>query len=393
MSSSATQAVEAQKSDSSTTAAAAAATTTTNTAAAPRKRRRRAPATGASEDCFACRKRGVKCDRRRPYCGQCIELGKECTGYRTTLTWGVGVASRGKLRGMSLPVAKSPTQTTTTTARDSKVQTTAASTATQSTTAAQQNPARFESRGSIDYGVHSPTSPTSPINFSAPQEYQYFGPTSPIPIPSPTTPMGFTVPGFGEHMDPFHPHTSKLRRAHLHRGPLQRLQTSLTVPYDDNGLSASSASLGTYSDSDFPSPSEYPHTPLDEFPFAENSIPRYAPSFNYPDQHTMGSLENLNFHEVPRTLPMADDVSSSISSDQSVQDFNEVSSGQQSGSSAAYPDIFIEGEMSASLSGLSQPGFSYLPSEESFRRFPPFPTDAIPAGFFRECYMPGASRW
>jgi hypothetical protein len=77
----------------------------------------------------------------------------------------------------------------------------------------------------------------------------------------------------------------------------------------------------------------------------------------------MGSMENLHYHEVPRTLPMADDVSSSISSDQSVQDFNEVSAGTQSMGPPAYPEIFIEGEMSASLNGLSQPGFSYLPTE------------------------------
>jgi len=72
-----------------------------------RKRRRRAPASGASDDCFACVKRNTKCDRRRPYCSQCLEVGKECSGYKTQLTWGVGVASRGKLRGLSLPVARS----------------------------------------------------------------------------------------------------------------------------------------------------------------------------------------------------------------------------------------------------------------------------------------------
>jgi hypothetical protein len=72
-----------------------------------RKRRRRAPASGASDDCFACTKRNTKCDRRRPYCSQCLEVGKECSGYKTQLTWGVGVASRGKLRGLSLPIARS----------------------------------------------------------------------------------------------------------------------------------------------------------------------------------------------------------------------------------------------------------------------------------------------
>lgn len=60
--------------------------------------------TGAPDDCFTCAKRGAQCDRRRPFCSQCIDRGQECAGYKTTLTWGVGVASRGKLRGLSLPV-------------------------------------------------------------------------------------------------------------------------------------------------------------------------------------------------------------------------------------------------------------------------------------------------
>lgn len=76
-------------------------------AAAARKRRRRATAGGAADDCFSCSKKGHKCDRKRPYCTQCLEGGVECPGYKTQLTWGVGVASRGKLRGLSLPVAKS----------------------------------------------------------------------------------------------------------------------------------------------------------------------------------------------------------------------------------------------------------------------------------------------
>lgn len=200
--------------------------------------------------------------------------------------------------------------------------------------------------------------------------------------------MGFAVPGYGEHVDPFHPHSSKLRRPHLHRGPLQRLHTSLHVPFEEMGLSASSASLGTYSDSDFPSPGEFPHTPHDEYPFAESSAPQYS-SLTFHDQTPMSSTENLNMHEPQRMLPIADDVSSSISSDQSVQDFAEISSGQQSMGPPTYPDIFIEGEMSSSYNGLSQSGFSYLPTEESYHRFAPFPADAIPAGLLRQIYMPG----
>ncbi|KAG5916576.1 hypothetical protein E4U61_003515, partial [Claviceps capensis] len=78
-------------------------------AIAARKRRRRTTGGGAADDCFTCSKRsGVKCDRRRPYCSQCLEIGDECSGYKTQLTWGVGVASRGKLRGLSLPIAQAP---------------------------------------------------------------------------------------------------------------------------------------------------------------------------------------------------------------------------------------------------------------------------------------------
>ncbi|KAL2018038.1 hypothetical protein VTK56DRAFT_1354 [Thermocarpiscus australiensis] len=83
-------------------------TPTAKDAASARKRRRRAPAGGAADDCFTCAKRNVKCDRKRPYCSQCLEIGNECSGYKTQLTWGVGVASRGKLRGLSLPIAKAP---------------------------------------------------------------------------------------------------------------------------------------------------------------------------------------------------------------------------------------------------------------------------------------------
>ncbi|MCJ1309845.1 hypothetical protein MMC25_003506 [Agyrium rufum] len=73
----------------------------------PRKRRRRAPTTGAADDCFACQDLHTSCDRRRPYCTQCLDRGKDCSGYKTVLTWGVGVASRGKLRGLALPIAMS----------------------------------------------------------------------------------------------------------------------------------------------------------------------------------------------------------------------------------------------------------------------------------------------
>lgn len=72
----------------------------------PRKRRRRKVVGSNSLDaCFTCAARRAACDRCRPYCSQCLELGWRCSGYKTTLTWGLGVASRGKLRGLSMPVS------------------------------------------------------------------------------------------------------------------------------------------------------------------------------------------------------------------------------------------------------------------------------------------------
>lgn len=95
------EALQRSVSSSTSTSTAAAATTS------PRKRRRRAPTSGAADDCFACQDRHRKCDRKRPYCTQCLDYGKDCSGYKTALTWNIGVASRGKLRGLSLPIAKS----------------------------------------------------------------------------------------------------------------------------------------------------------------------------------------------------------------------------------------------------------------------------------------------
>jgi hypothetical protein len=91
----------------------------------------------------------VKCDRRRPYCGQCVEIGKECSGYRTTLTWGVGVASRGKLRGMSLPIAKSPPSPATQEPKTQARMNTIASTSTTSTTNSNQDQYTFNSRACV----------------------------------------------------------------------------------------------------------------------------------------------------------------------------------------------------------------------------------------------------
>ncbi|KAF2804112.1 uncharacterized protein BDZ99DRAFT_575747 [Mytilinidion resinicola] len=339
MSSSATRAVEPQKPESANTTA-------------PRKRRRRAPATGAAEDCHACRKAQTKCDRKRPYCGPCIDLGKECSGYRTTLTWGVGVASRGKLRGLSTPVVQTPSQTSN--ARDSKTQT--------SSDKAASNRPTSKADAQRTLNMQRSQSPASPVSYPPPQEFMHLDATSPIPIPSPTTShLGWHIPGYGDHLD-YTSHSGKMSRPHLNRGPLQRLHTSLAVSYEDAGLSASTGSLSAYSDSDYPSPSEYPQTPED-FSFADNSIPPYHGLLMH--EHTpMSSSENLLYQEAPRSYPVTDDMNSSISSDQSHHDYVEANAAPAgSYESSSYPDVFFEGEMGAGVHGFSHPGYAYLPAE------------------------------
>ncbi|KAI4861851.1 fungal-specific transcription factor domain-containing protein [Hypoxylon rubiginosum] len=140
-------------------------------AQAARKRRRRAPAGGAADDCFTCIKRNTKCDRRRPYCSQCLEIGNECSGYKTQLTWGVGVASRGKLRGLSLPIAKAPPVAPV--AKKTASRTRASSTATSTQWNDSEGSSRRAHRDDVDIsGEHAAPVPTT--QYGAYQDYSRF---------------------------------------------------------------------------------------------------------------------------------------------------------------------------------------------------------------------------
>jgi hypothetical protein len=63
-----------------------------------------------STDCRVCNRRRIKCDRRAPTCAKCEKRGLTCSGYGVLLKWDQGVASRGKLKGKSLPVKSLNTQ-------------------------------------------------------------------------------------------------------------------------------------------------------------------------------------------------------------------------------------------------------------------------------------------
>ncbi|PGG97482.1 hypothetical protein GX51_07294 [Blastomyces parvus] len=51
--------------------------------------------------CYTCRRRRVTCDRVLPTCRKCDKAQKACLGYKKPLTWVRGVASRGKMMGLT----------------------------------------------------------------------------------------------------------------------------------------------------------------------------------------------------------------------------------------------------------------------------------------------------
>ncbi|PGH26823.1 hypothetical protein AJ80_01402 [Polytolypa hystricis UAMH7299] len=51
--------------------------------------------------CYTCRRRRVTCDKLLPACRKCHRAGKPCLGYKKPLTWVRGVASRGKMMGLT----------------------------------------------------------------------------------------------------------------------------------------------------------------------------------------------------------------------------------------------------------------------------------------------------
>ncbi|KAL6719536.1 hypothetical protein ACLMJK_003777 [Lecanora helva] len=282
-----TAAVTATTTTTATTTATPTATTavtdTTTTTSPPRKRRRRAPATGAADDCFACQERQAQCDRRRPYCSPCLELGKDCSGYKTTLTWGVGVASRGKLRGLALPVAKSKRTAQSMDGEDEKKKDNTPQ------KLAKLGPTRRTSNPP-DGQLHTPT--TSTMSFSSsgtPTTYNFVN-MDHNPASSNTSPMqpppSFDWRPLGQNKD-FQPARRRQRRH-----TLQPLHVSTTHPARDYGTMPMTASVvGGYGHHDFGLSSQIsPMVPS----FTGYSMP--SPSYKDVTSHTMvGSPCDTNF--------------------------------------------------------------------------------------------------
>lgn len=209
------------------------------TDSAPRKRRRRAPTAGAADDCFTCSNRGSKCDRRRPYCSQCLDDGKDCSGYKTTLTWGVGVASRGKLRGLSLPIAGTAKASSPTSTQFPR----------KKSAGAGERPSRntqsFSSARSI------PAIPPNPYMTSPAYDFVGSDLTS--------NHMGIPVAaGHWPNHPPMPPHLDMAIPPPLSSPHhLQPLNVPITKYADDANMPTSASSLGGFSDASFGSPVVY----------------------------------------------------------------------------------------------------------------------------------------
>lgn len=227
---------------------------------AARKRRRRAPAGGAADDCFACIKRGAKCDRRRPYCSQCLEVGNECSGYKTQLTWGVGVASRGKLRGLSLPIAKAPpvAPVNKKPAPRSRANTTSSQWSEHGATSPTSS-----HRDDIDpRGAHPASLPATP--FGSYHDFTRFTQGEAIQPPTPTSWTSLTYPSLGGHEHP----------------KMHRLNTSLGhFPIISDGLSPSVDPLNDV---------DYTLSPLSQF--SRDELPyMHSPTLMYDSYSGHGS--------------------------------------------------------------------------------------------------------
>ena len=282
----------------------------------PRKRRRRAPTTGAADDCFACQDRQTKCDRRRPYCTPCLDQGKDCSGYKTQLTWGVGVASRGKLRGLSLPVPKSKRAAQSMDDEDDKK-------SNGSKKLAKLGPTRKASDSLDGTRLRSPTSATT-IGSSGTSTTYNFVNMDPNSSASTTSPSPMLPPPSFDWRAPsslFHGRDTQQARKRPRRHTLQPLSVPTVHPTRDYGVMPMTASvIGGYGHHDFGLSSQIsPMVPS----FTGYGI--VSPTYkDFSSQSTIQSPCENNFFPSHETLGWPrDSMNSSLGTNHSNQDYRQ----------------------------------------------------------------------
>jgi hypothetical protein len=291
-----------------------------------RKRRRRAPASGASDDCFACVKRNTKCDRRRPYCSQCLDFGKECSGYKTQLTWGVGVASRGKLRGLSLPVARSAPAARSPPANRPRASST--------TSRAHEN-----NEDEIKIKLESIGGPI-PANSFTTYDFVNMAPHGVVP-PMQMQDWNMTA----SHDYPIQDYQQDAMNHQRQLPQLHQLHTLSLGRGDGLGLSSPIDSLSAYADSDYASPVSQSF-PNDE-PYMNSPVPMYnsySSRNSTADQSPVPGMmgDSRGPTSCPEHFYAQSEMSSSISSH---RDLYDIAEGRQHQGSPAAHDIFYDDDM------------------------------------------------
>ncbi|PGH03703.1 hypothetical protein AJ79_07285 [Helicocarpus griseus UAMH5409] len=74
---------------------------TRSTASTPQTQHSAGVKSFSSTPCYTCRRRRVTCDRLLPSCQKCRAAQRTCLGYKKPITWVRGVASRGKMMGLT----------------------------------------------------------------------------------------------------------------------------------------------------------------------------------------------------------------------------------------------------------------------------------------------------
>lgn len=267
----------------------------------PKKKRKRAGTGGANNDCFTCNTRGVKCDRKRPYCTQCLDIGKECSGYKTTLTWGVGVASRGKLRGLSCPIASKSADGSSGGSDDRE-----ARRRRKSSTSQHKNEAADKSATALKQpsDVRQEAATAFVPNNAYPQSF---------PPQIQQNHLGWQSHDFQNNI--FARRVDGVRDPRFSLNPLQPIQTHLDSPVDGSNAPKSGRSMSAYSETPFYSPMEFPHTPgslpypetlmQSSFPeqsHATHSIADSSMSASSADSYRNGSQFGLSSGELGTSL-------------------------------------------------------------------------------------------
>jgi hypothetical protein len=211
----------------------------------------------------------VKCDRKRPYCTQCIDIGKECSGYKTALTWDVGVASRGKLRGLSCPVANKNVD-----GSDASPAEVEKRRRTGSTSKPKKEQPDNEAKPALSNSM--PTLDASAGHFDGVSQAYI---SSTLPVASPSMSSGWQLSSFQDHLQS-RP-TNSTRHLSLDQPSIQHLHTSLGPQYDAHNMPRSSRSFSSYADTEFQSPLEFAHTPA-SLPVSEQLPPAMSAPFDDP---------------------------------------------------------------------------------------------------------------